>query len=137
MTFFFLIQNHYFQSQNGRKQLSSRKGWKEDSGPLELGHEPARSRDSIQPLKGLGEEVATLGCQQDRVQRQPREASRVWILGFKFPGPIYWAFPQEVYWDLKIALAWIQIYTSTCYFQIWANSQTLIESPLFHLLMSF
>ena len=37
------------------------KGEKEDSGTLELGREPAWNRDSCQPLKGLGEEVAALG----------------------------------------------------------------------------
>lgn len=78
---FFFNPKSLFPKPKRRKQLSSRKGEKEDSGPLELGHEPARSRDSIQPLKGLGEEVATLGYSKTGFKVQPREAQEFgsWI----------------------------------------------------------
>lgn len=45
------------------------------------------------------------GCTRDIARRGSKvtEAGlKSWDPGFKFPGPIYGAFPQEVYRDLKI-----------------------------------
>lgn len=101
--FFFKSKITISTARTGRKQLLSRKVKKRTVGALKQGMN-FNERDSNQLSEGVGEGRG--GCSEDITRQGSKVTKRglkSWDPVFKFPGPLYRAFPQEVYRNLKIA----------------------------------